>query len=120
MCNYMKTATTLILLTILFSCKQSDKTDKTISIFTKPLVVQPATKDSLRYIEIDFIYDFFPRFVGKHKFCDTLLISDKRYRDTTYQDDFVDERMVWRSDSLMTDGFELSPDYNSTTIRSLC
>lgn len=118
MCNYMKTTTTILLLTILFSCNQTDKTHQEISIFTKPIISQPITEDSIKYINADFVDDFFPRFVGKHKFADTLFIADKRVRDTTYSKDFIDERLVWRSDSLITDGFELIPDYSSVVYRN--
>ncbi len=114
----MKTATTLILLTILFSCKQSDKANKAISIFTKPFIIQPSTKDSLSYKDIDFVNDFSPLFIGKYKYCDTLFISDKRYRETNYHNDFFDESLFGYLDSIMTDGFELFPDYNSTVYRN--
>lgn len=114
----MKKAIIIFFLTILFSCNQTDKTYKESSIFTKPLISQPQSKDSLKYIEIDFINGFFPSFVGKYKFTDTLLIETKRVRDTTYLKDFIDERMVWRSDSLMTDGFELISDYSATIHRN--
>ncbi|MCB9309882.1 MAG: hypothetical protein H6567_07495 [Lewinellaceae bacterium] len=109
----MKTVTTILLLTIFVSCNQHDKTKQVISIFTKPVISQPVTKDSIKYIEADFVGGFFPSFVGKYNFTDNLFIADKRDRDTIYIKGFMDERLVWRSDSLATDGFELVPDYPS-------
>jgi len=80
MCNYMKTATAIILLMILFSCNQVDKTQQAISIFTKPVIAQPLAEDSIKYIEPIFIDGFFPCFAGKHKFTDTLFIAGYRVR----------------------------------------
>ncbi len=118
MYSYMKTATTIILLIILFACNQIDKAQQAISIFTKPVIAQPLAEDSIKYIEPISVDGFFPRFAGKHKFTDTLFIAGYRVIDTTYRKEYIDERMVWRSDSLITDGFELVPDYSTMVYRN--
>lgn len=112
--RYMKTATTILILTLLLSCNQIDKPKEPIAIFKKPVIVQPQAKGSIKYFEADFVDDFFPPFACKHQFTDTLFIPDKRFRDTTFRKDFISRNY----DTLMTDGFELIPDYATDVYRN--
>lgn len=113
MCNHIKTIAVILLSTISVACNQANKVDKNVLAFVKPVISQPVTTDSLKYIKADFLDDLFPRFAGKHKFSDSLFIPYKQVRDTAYSKDFIDERIVRHSDSLMTDGLEIVPDYSS-------
>jgi hypothetical protein len=84
-------------------------------VFSKPVIDQPVSKGSMKYISSGFVNAIFPDFAGKYKFCDTLLIPTKPVNDTSYQSDFIDDL----PDSITTDGFEIIPDYNSSIRRPL-
>src|SRR5258708_182364 len=110
----MKSASVMLLIAILVSCNRSAKPTAKDITFKKPVISQPVTNDTLKQAEPDCVFEIFPRFAGKHKFCDTLFIPGTSWtRDTTYRNDFVRERLGGQSDSLATDGFEIIPDYPS-------
>jgi len=115
--NYMKNLITILTMLTVVSCGRQNKNESVDTTFNFPIILKPSTTDTIEYFKADFITHSWAMFAGKSKFCDTLKLSNRRDRDTTYKRDFIDERIGWRSDSLRTDGFELFSDYKSTVSR---
>jgi hypothetical protein len=116
--NYIKAIMSMLIITLLFACNQSNVLNKKTLAFKKPAIIQPTTKDSITFIKRDFLARFFPIFEGKHKFTDTLYISDKWVNDTTYRNDFIYDYRTYSSDSFRSDGFEIIPDYSSAIYKN--
>jgi hypothetical protein len=114
----MKVFLSIFLLAMLFACKHPSVILNMPVAFKKPVIIQPANKDTVKYMKKDFLDDFFPVFEGKHKFTDTLFISIKWTKDTTYRKDFIWEYKGSDTDSFMSDGFEVVPDYSTTVYRN--
>lgn len=116
MCNYMKTTTITLALTTLLACNQFDKPVQETKYFSKPIIVQKLSKDSAVLFFKVFIDDFFPRFVGKYKFTDTLKITEVRTPDNESRKSYFDDRLVGQTDSTLTDGLEILTDYSSNVV----
>lgn len=115
---YMKNLITILTILAVVSCGQQHKNEYVGTTFNFPIIVQPTTTDTMEYFKANYITHSWSDFVGKSKFCDTLKLSIRRDGDTLiYNEDFIDEGEIWRSDSLKADGLELFPDYKSTVSR---
>jgi hypothetical protein len=114
----MKKILCILILLIIFSCKQKvDENNKII--FTTPLIVQPKTNDTIEYIETKYISHVFPEFIGKYKIGENKIeLPIHRIRDTSISLDFIDEPKPNHIDTFSNDGFELYTDYKSTISRN--
>ncbi len=100
-----------------FSCDKPKSAKIKRLEFHKPVIKQSEITDSVKYLPSDSLEQADPIFLGKYKFTDSLFVSGDRFadrqRDSSIYRDFIDEHIVWRSDSLYSDGFELYPDYSA-------
>ena len=107
----LKTVAIILSTFILFACNEANK--KNIQ-FSKPVIKQPFTKDTIAYFDVDSIDGVYPIFLGKYLIADSLFISGIPKRDTTYRKDIIglDSYFnLWDSLELANDGFEIIPDY---------
>jgi hypothetical protein len=117
--NYMKN--TILFLTILafVSCGQRNLINKSEKPFHLPIVIQPKTNDTIKYFNDDYNYlmSANPKFGGKYKFCDTLIIPLEYKPDTNQRNDFIDRGYKSYPDTFNLNGFEIIPDYKTTIVR---
>ncbi len=67
-----------------------------------------------KFIKEEYVSEFFPKFVGKYKYTDTLHLSDRWTKDTTLKNDFIWDYSGLDTDKLTFNGFEIIPDYSTT------
>lgn len=84
-----------------------------MDFFSKPIISQTLYSDSIVLFSKDFVDDYFPRYLGKYKFTDTLKIIDGRISDVANVKDYFNDRLVGQTDTTLTDGLEIVTDYSS-------
>jgi hypothetical protein len=106
----------LVMLLVLGSCKQRRRgVEVPNKNFHIPVVVQPATKDTIEFVNSDFLNSAYFKYVGKYKFTDTIKFATQEVIDTTYGNDILEEyHRPHKNDSLSTDGFQLFADYGTS------
>ena len=97
----------------LISCESKKKGQ---TVFQLPIITNSQYHDSIEVakIQIQYVSEVFPSYVGKYKFDEVVDINPEA-RDTAFQNDFFYESESRElKDSLSVNGFELFIDYNTS------
>ncbi|WP_027001727.1 hypothetical protein [Hugenholtzia roseola] len=105
----------LFLFMLFMACQRQEKVIETLNReFQIPVLIQATTPESFELAKVDSLSQTFFQFYGKHKFTDTLKLSERHKRDTTYLKDFIWEYpKPTKDDTLTTDGFQIFIDYQT-------
>jgi hypothetical protein len=103
----------IILLTLIAACKSNEEKASSLIKFKKPTILQAPTEDSISYYKFDFIIPHDPIYRGKRKFSDSIVDPRQHKTDTSFHKDCIESYSIYEYNSLITNGFELVPDYTS-------
>jgi hypothetical protein len=106
-----------MLLLLILSCKSPDKPATIVKKeFHIPVFVQRPSETAVTKLEIPCLNEDYFKFVGKHKFSDTIVWNnDHDWEDAISANDYLREKSRPEDDdSLSTDGFQIFPDYKTS------
>lgn len=100
------------------SMQQNPKTT-TSNRFTLPSIIQKENIDTVKLFTAKNVYEFFPPFVGKYKFGDTVNIPRSDQSQVPEKDYLWEVQDPLNSDSLSSDGLQIIPDYKTSIAYTL-